>query len=120
MRYDQFGIHDEGAATVDELLAQIVLVDLVVSPRFHNLLLGLMMDIPAISISYDPKNDWLLEGVGLGNYRQKMSELDLEKLKAQLLDLEAKIEAVKPVIRKKAAEYRRLLDEQYDALLANL
>lgn len=120
MRYNQAGVYDEGACTVDELLAQIAQVDIVVSPRFHNLLLGLMMDIPAISISYDPKSDSLLEGVGLGKYHQKMSELDVEKLKTQLLDLEAELESVKPAIRKKAANYRRQLDEQYGALLALL
>jgi polysaccharide pyruvyl transferase WcaK-like protein len=118
MRYDHAPVHDEGASTVDELLGQIAQVDLVVSPRFHNLLLGLMMEIPAISISYDPKSDSLLEGVGLGKYHQKMSELDVEKLKTQLLDLEAELESVKPAIRKKAADYRRQLDEQYGALLA--
>jgi len=120
LHYDQAGVRDEGAVTVDELLAQIAQVDLVVSPRFHNLLLGLMMDIPAISISYDPKSDSLLEGVGLRKYHQRMAELDVEKLKTQLLDLEAELDAVKPAIRKKAAEYRTQLDEQYVALLALL
>src|SRR5260370_7399608 len=80
IRYDQAGIIDEGSTTVEELIAQIAEVDIVVSPRFHNLLLGLMLNVPAVSISYDPKNDSLLEGVGLGKYCQPPADLDLQSL----------------------------------------
>ncbi|MGB2677987.1 MAG: polysaccharide pyruvyl transferase family protein [Candidatus Acidiferrum sp.] len=120
IRYDQAGITDEGSATVEELIAQIAEVDIVVSPRFHNLLLGLMLNIPAVSISYDPKNDSLLEGVGLGKYCQPLAELDLQKLIDQFVELEARGDEVKPMIEKKAKEYRNLLEEQYDLIFREL
>lgn len=116
IRYSDFGIIDEGSTTVEDLIAQISEVDIVVSPRFHNLLLGLMMNIPTISISYDPKNDSLLDGVGLGEYCQPLSEFDLGKLIHQFTCLEARSEQVKPVIESKAREYRNLLDKQYDVI----
>jgi polysaccharide pyruvyl transferase WcaK-like protein len=116
IRYDQAGIIDEGGTTVEELIAQIAEVDIVVSPRFHNLLLGLMLDIPAVSISYDPKNDSLLEGVGLGKYCQPLAELDLQRLIDQFTELEARGDEVKPMIEKKAREYRNLLEDQYDLI----
>jgi polysaccharide pyruvyl transferase WcaK-like protein len=118
--YEKAGIFDEGSSSVEELLDQIAQVDLIVSPRFHNLLLGLMMSIPAISISYDPKNDALLEGVGLGKYRQDLFELDVQLLIQHFKELQERIQEVKPTIRGKASEYRRQLDEQYDLIFSHL
>lgn len=113
IEYDECGIIDQGGDTVEELIAQIAKVDLVVSPRFHNLLLGLMLNIPVVSISYDPKNDCLLEGVGLGDYRQELSELDVSKLIDQFTRLTAQCERVKPLIAEKSVECRALLEDQY-------
>lgn len=120
IHYDQAGIIDEGSATVEELIAQIAQVDIVVSPRFHNLLLGLMLNIPAVSISYDPKNDSLLEGVGLGKYCQPLSELKMQRLIDQFTDLEARSDEVKPMIEKKSNEYRDLLEQQYELIFGDI
>ena len=114
--YEKAGIIDEGAKTVGELIAQIGDADIVVSPRFHNLLLGLMMSIPAVSISYDPKTDILLEGVGLGKYCQPIEEVDFDRLIGHFTELESRGDSVKPLIEAKAAEYRALLDEEYNLL----
>jgi polysaccharide pyruvyl transferase WcaK-like protein len=73
-----------------------------------------MMDIPAISISYDPKNDCLLEGVGLGDYRQALTELNVNKLIDQFISLTEQAKQVKPLIAAKAAEYRAFLEDQYE------
>ena len=116
IRFEQAGIIDEASTTVEGLIAQIAKVDIVVSPRFHNLLLGLMMDIPAISISYDPKNDCLLEGVGLGDYRQALTELNVNKLIDQFTRLTEQVEQVKPLIAAKTVEYRAQLEEQYQLI----
>lgn len=118
--YEDAGIFDEGSSSVAELLDQIAQVDLVVSPRFHNLLLGLMMNIPVISISYDPKSDALLEGMGLGKYRQELFSLDVNLLIRLFLDLEERIQDVKPIINERTEEYRRLLEEQYDLIFSGL
>jgi polysaccharide pyruvyl transferase WcaK-like protein len=75
-----------------------------------------MMNIPGVSISYDPKNDQLLEGVGLGKYCQQLENVDVQKLIDQFTELEARSEEVKPVIERKAREYRNLLDQQYDLI----
>jgi polysaccharide pyruvyl transferase WcaK-like protein len=118
--YEQAGIFDEGGSSVEELLEQLAQVDIVVSPRFHNLLLGMMMNIPAISISYDPKSDALLEGVGLGRYRQELFALDVQLLIQHVIELQAKIQEVKPMIREKANCYRNLLDQQYALIFGDV
>lgn len=120
IHYDQAGIIDEDCATIEELLPQIADADIIVSPRFHNLLLGLMLNLPVVSISYDPKNDALLERVGLGKYRQPLSELDVQKLIDQFVDLEAHADQVKPVIRKAASENRILLEKEYRLIFGDL
>jgi polysaccharide pyruvyl transferase WcaK-like protein len=116
VQYEESGINDEGGDSVEDLIAEIAKVDIVISPRFHNLLLGLMMDIPAVSISYDPKNDCLLDGVGLRDYCQALTELDVNKLIDQFTRLAAQVEQVKPLIAEKSAEYRILLEEQYELI----
>jgi len=113
IHYEQGGVVDEGSTTVEELIAQIAEVDVVISPRFHNLVLALMMKIPVISLSYDSKNDQLLEGFGLNECRQLLYELDLHKLIRQLGGLETQFSEVKPRIETTLQEYRRYLDEQY-------
>jgi len=118
IHYDHDGIIDEGCATVQDLIRQIAQSDLVVSPRFHNLLLGLMMNIPAISISYDPKNDCLLEGVGLGEFRQSLPELDVQRLIEQFTHAVARGQELKPLIAKRAQQYRDALEMQYELIFA--
>ncbi len=120
IRYEEAGIFDEGSSSVEELLDQLAQVDMVVSPRFHSLLLGIMMNIPAISVSYDPKNDALLEGVGLGKYRQALFELDVQILIQHFMELQKRIQEVEPIISEKANEYRRLLDQQYDLIFGDV
>jgi polysaccharide pyruvyl transferase WcaK-like protein len=120
IRYEQAGIFDEGGSSVEELLEQLAQVDMVVSPRFHNLLLGMMMNIPAISISYDPKSDALLEGVGLGRYRQELFQLDVQLLIQHFIELQERIPEVKRMINERASYYRRLLDDQYDLIFGDV
>jgi polysaccharide pyruvyl transferase WcaK-like protein len=118
--YEQSGIFDEGSSNVEELLSQLAKADIIVSPRFHNLLLGAMMNIPSISISYDPKSDALLEGLGLGKYRQALFELDVKLLIQHFIELEEKIQEIRPQMSEKVAENRRLLAEQYDIIFGDL
>src|SRR5208283_1332786 len=113
------GIFDQGSLSVEELMSQIAKVDLVVSPRFHNLILGLMLGKPGVSISYDPKNDVLLEGVGLGKYCQSITELDADKLIAQFVDLVERKEEVRPLIMLRVEEYRKLLETEYSLIFGD-
>jgi polysaccharide pyruvyl transferase WcaK-like protein len=118
--YENAGIVDEDIVSVADLLAQLALTDVVVSPRFHNLILALMLNKPVISISYDPKSDALLEGVGLGRYCQPIDNLKADTLIDQFIELEGRLEKIKPLLRERTEEFRKLLDEQYRLLLEDL
>ncbi len=115
-RSDQL-INDE-IRSVSDLLSQLASTTLVVSPRYHNLLLGIMLGKPVLSISYDPKNDALLEGVGLGEYCQPIDSLDVDLLRAQLMKLERNAPQLQREIRQRAAQYRDAWEREYAAVLS--
>ena len=92
-------LHSSEIASPQELLEHLRRVDFIVSPRFHNLVLGIMLSKPVISISYDPKNDSLLEGCGLGEYCQSIEDVDLERLIAQFIQLESQADRLRIGLR---------------------
>jgi polysaccharide pyruvyl transferase WcaK-like protein len=108
---------DAPAQSVEEIINQLAGVDLVVATRFHNVLLGLLLGRPAISISYDAKNDALMEMMGLAKYCQTIDDYDFAKLKEQFRDLEANAAGLRPGIEKMALQFRQQLDDQYEHLL---
>jgi len=115
-----YGIDDVNNPPIagpQELLERLASVDFIVSPRFHNLVLGIMLNKPVISISYDPKNDSLLQGCGLGEYCQSIEGVDLERLIAQFIQLESQADGLRIELRRKSDEYRSLLNEQYRQVL---
>ena len=73
--YEDGKIIDEPASSVDELLSQLASVDVVVSSRFHNVLLGLMLGKPAIAVSYHEKFQPLMSGLGLEGSARTSSKL---------------------------------------------
>lgn len=120
LRYEEAGILDEEITSVDDLIRQISGTSVVVSPRFHNLVLGIMLGKPVISLSYDPKNDALLDGFGLGTYCQPFETFTTDTLIAQFTDITSKAREIGPLLRRRAEAYRSLLDQQYSLLFADL
>ncbi|MFL6436485.1 MAG: polysaccharide pyruvyl transferase family protein [Terriglobales bacterium] len=116
MNYEKVGILDEDSASPAEVLEQISRTDFVISPRFHNLVFAFILGRPAISISYDPKNDALLESMDLGKYRQSITDLSTEVLIGQFEELSARTAEVSPALLNKAAEFRNILEKQYELI----
>ena len=58
----------EHAQSLTEVMQQISETELLVATRFHNVVCGLMMGRPVISLSYARKNDVLLADMGLGAF----------------------------------------------------
>jgi len=108
---------DTPADSFERLVEQLSGVDLVVASRFHNLVLGFMLEKPAVSISYEGKNDALMAAMGLAEYCQPIDRLDLGRLREQFEALERSAPRLQEPIVRKVAEYRRLLDEQYTEVI---
>lgn len=107
----------EPVDTVDDLLAQIAQVDLMVASRFHNVLSALLMGVPVISLGYHVKHVNLMTGMGLGDYCQPIEQFTVEKLVEQFESYEARGAQLVDGILEKREQYRRLLDEQYRHVL---
>jgi polysaccharide pyruvyl transferase WcaK-like protein len=112
-RYESGQIVDEPICTVSDLLYQLSETEMIIASRFHNVLLALMMNIPAISLSYNPKNDALMKEYELGKYCQEIDHIDIEHLKEQFVDLKNSAADLVPLMGEKTEEFRRQLANQY-------
>jgi polysaccharide pyruvyl transferase WcaK-like protein len=114
--YEEARIIDEPVASVDNLLKQIAATDFVVATRFHNVLLSLLLNKPSIAISFHHKCSSLMSQMGLSQYCQDINRLNADRLIEQFCDLEKNAETLKLLIKDKAEEFRRALDEQYERI----
>ena len=110
----------ETARSLTEVMRQIGETELLVATRFHNVVCGLMMGRPVISLSYAKKNDVLLEEMGLQDFCQHIEFVNLDRLKAQFERLMRERDHFQPGIMQKAAQYREQLAEQEKHLLTEL
>jgi polysaccharide pyruvyl transferase WcaK-like protein len=119
LNYEDGRVIDEPASSVDELLSQLSSVDVVVSSRFHNLLLGLMLGKPVIAISYHEKFQPLMNGVGLGGFCQDIEHIDVDDVIGKVVSLQKNALGIKLQIARETASYRIALDEQYERILSS-
>jgi polysaccharide pyruvyl transferase WcaK-like protein len=110
-------VTSEPARSVEELMAQLAGVDLVVATRFHNVLLSLMLGKPVVSVSYEAKNDSLMADMGLSEYCQQIDEFDGERLIEQVLAAQRDAGSIVSSVRERAGFYREQLAEQYRHVL---
>jgi polysaccharide pyruvyl transferase WcaK-like protein len=110
---DEVHIIDEPVVSVENLLSQIAATDIVVATRFHNVLFALLCNKPVISISFHHKCASLMKAVGLSAYSLDINDLKSDALIEKVRDLEINASKLKPLIREKAEEFRKTLDEQY-------
>ena len=105
--------------TVEELLRQLRETDAVVSPRFHNLVLALILHKPVIALSDLPKVDALLVDLGMGRFCLPLEGLKTEELTGRFLQLRNDADNLKPYIKDAVEKYRHSVDEQYATVYAN-
>lgn len=106
--------------TVDELLRQLSETDAVISPRFHNLVLALMLNKPVIALSDLPKIDALLVDFGLARFCLPLEGLKPEELTARFVDLQNDAASLRPYIKDVVEKYRHSVDEQYEKVYAHI
>jgi len=99
--------------SIQDLMAQIALTDLVVATRFHNVLCALMSNKPVISLGYAKKNDVLMAEMGLEPFCQHVESFDVEQLKQQFVLLEQQAHFYRKQLCRCNDEYRQALAQQY-------
>lgn len=113
-------IVNEPVFTVKELLSQIAAIDFLITSRFHNLVLALMLNKPVLCLSDHGKLDSLMTEIGLTEYCLPLANLDFDDLIDRVVKLEKNAGALKPYIKQKTEEYRRTLDEEYSLIFKSV
>jgi polysaccharide pyruvyl transferase WcaK-like protein len=113
LKDDEGQIVNGTISSVEQLLSQLEKTDIVISPRFHNIILALMLNKPVISLSHHQKFDSLMAGLGLAEYCLHIENLNVDRLIEQFKKVAKNSEDLKPYIKRKTEEYRKALDEQY-------
>jgi len=114
--YDEERILDQPALSAEELLPQIAETDIVVATRFHNVLLALVLNKPVIAISFHHKCASLMSDMGLAEYCHDINQMNAGRLVEQFQRLEKDGEHLKPMIRQRAEQSRKALEEQYNLI----
>lgn len=102
--------------TVEDLLTQLAKTDIVVSPRFHNIILSMMMRKGVLSLSYNEKFEALMHDIEMDEYCQRLDELDVDGLVERLTSMVRERGKMEESIGRKAEEYRRALNDQYERI----
>ena len=117
---DEGEVLADPAQSVEQLVRQLSTTELVISPRFHNLVLALALHKPVIALSDHPKLDSLVASFGMSDYRLPLETVDVDGLIALFQRLRDDAERLKARIREQTEEYRQALDERYDAAFAKV
>jgi len=107
----------EPALTVKELLRQVGEAEVVISPRYHNLVMGLIQKKPVIALSDHPKLDSLVTEFGLAQYVVPLGDLSPDILITKFEELENAVPRVRPLISAELDRYREAIDAQCANLL---
>ena len=102
--------------TAAELLRVMEPAATVVATRFHNVLFSLKFCKPTISVGYSPKNDSLMQDMGLSEYCQHARSVDVELLKTQFTKAESHHAEIAEDLRRLNAERSRRAGEQFAKL----
>ena len=93
----------------------------VVAIRYHNVLCAVKLSKPTISIGYSPKHDVLMANMGLPEYAEAVSSLNVDELIKLFIDLESRAPELRAILRErnreKLEELAGLFAELSDVLL---
>lgn len=106
-----------GVAQLVECLAS---VDVVVSSRFHGVLLSLCAGRPVLSLAYQRKCNELLEELGEGEFGLDIHEFSAQQLWERFEGLRAHFAAYVARLQAHVQENRRQLHAQYQSYFARL
>ena len=107
-------------ASVDDMLAELGAIDVVVATRFHNVLLALLLNRPVIAISFHHKCWSLMRQMKLSEYCHDIHRMDPDRLIRQFEELERNSEAVQHTIARGVEQARTAVNEQYDLLFPSI
>lgn len=103
-------------SSYNEMLVDMNRVGTVVATRFHNVMCALKLSKPTISVGYSSKFAALMENMGVGDYTQFASELDVDLLVKQFLEVQQRREELVKILTARNAANAEDLASQFDLL----
>jgi polysaccharide pyruvyl transferase WcaK-like protein len=110
----------EPVSSFAELTRAMEPVGTVVATRYHNVMCALKLAKPAISLGYAGKNSALMADMGLPEFCQSASSLDVDLLIKQFKELESRSAELRQTMTERNAANVRLLADQFAVLSAVL
>lgn len=95
----------------------IAKTDYVVASRFHAIIFSYVMNRPAVGVSYDRKINNAMALVGQGDFALDIRTFTVEQLKEKFIALKNQPESAVALMKEKIGEFRKQLEQQYDAVL---
>jgi len=117
IRYESHHLIAEPIESLEQLISQLATSDIVVSPRFHNLVFGLLLNKPVFALSYHEKFSALLESSDLARFNVPIEHADPETITERFCELERNRGELKRKISENVVRYRAALAEQYSHIL---
>ena len=110
----------EQVASFAEVMQVMQPVGTVVAIRYHNILCAVRLCKPTISIGYSPKHDVLMADMGLGDFCEAVSSLDIDELMQRFTELERRSPELRDKMRERNATKGNLLADGFAELSAAL
>ena len=95
-----------------DVMRQMSLVHAVVAMRFHNVICAIKLGKPVINIGFSQKADRMLADMGIGEFSQRLEQLDVEVLHQQLQRLLEDRIGYAEKSRHAVLQFQARLDEQ--------
>jgi polysaccharide pyruvyl transferase WcaK-like protein len=107
-------------SSLTDVMRELALAGSVVATRYHNVLCGLRLSRPTISLGYSAKHDALMADMGVAEFCQPASPLDTDLLIKRFTELESRSAEVRQVLEERNRVSEQRLDEQFAVLSARL
>ena len=102
----------ERVSSQRDVMRQMSLVDVVVAMRFHNVICAIKLGKPVINIGFSQKADRMFDDMGIGEFSQRLEQLDVDVLYQQLQKLLGDRVGYTEKLRQALSLFQARLDKQ--------
>jgi polysaccharide pyruvyl transferase WcaK-like protein len=117
---DPSAVTAASVSSYSDVMRALMPANSVVAIRYHNILCALKLSKPTISISYSPKHNVLMADMGLPEFCQDVSTLDVDELIKLFTELEGRSAELRRTLAERNAAKAKGLSGQFAELSAAL
>lgn len=114
------GLAEASVKSVDDLLAVLAEVDVVVASRFHGLIFSMLLEKLVLGISYAEKTEDLMTYMGQKDFVLDITSLEINQIQQTFQAIEARQSDIRSVLKWRLLGARRVVESQFDAVLGLL